>query len=83
LNVTCLSASRRAVRSKEVSPCVGHLLHVPTYCVGLPGYIEVLGGFSTNLSTLVARFVSNDGGYINAFLSTSLLLSTPNHYLRG
>ena len=48
---------------------------------GLPGYIEVLGGFS-NLSTLVSRFVSNDGGCLNAFLSTSLLLSTPNIFLR-
>jgi len=50
-------------------------------CVGLPGYIEVLGGFP-NLSTLVARFVSDDGGCINASLSTGLLLSTPNPYLR-
>lgn len=44
--VTCLSASCRAARSKEVSPCVGHLLHVLSYCIGLPIYIKLLGGLS-------------------------------------
>ena len=79
--VTCLSASRRAIRSKEVSPCVGHLLHVLTYHVGLPVYVKVLDGLS-DLPLLLTCFTSNDGGCLNAFLSTSLLLSMPTLYLR-
>ena len=79
--VTCLSASCHAIHSKEVSPCVNHLLHVLTYHVGLPIYVKVLYGLS-DLPLLLTCFVSNDEGCLNAFLSTSLLLSTPTLYLR-
>ena len=79
--VTCLSASCHVVHSKEVLPCVGYLLNVLTYRVGLPIYIKVLDGLSV-LPLFLTCFVSNDGGCLNAFLLMSLLLSTPNLYLR-
>jgi len=53
--VTCLSASCHAVRSKQVSPCVSHFSHVLTYCVSLPIYVKVLDG-SIRSSTLVDLF---------------------------
>ena len=52
------------------------------YLLCRPSWLYWSTWWFSNLSTLVARFVSNDGGCINASLSTSLLLSTPNHYLR-